>query len=546
MDLPKNFSVNKRQSLYQLWPGNEWGHLVPLKLSPPLPAVTKTRQRAANAFRQATTWALNQRANVRNCYRVQYAQYGTAGALTNTARQIVKVLYQMVIDKQRYATGLLANRKFVNRNHKKARLIAPVHDWTEQFRSTVEDLRVSVVIPTKNAGIDLRQLLSTLKNQRGFKDIEIIIVDSGSTDETLAVARDFAATIIEIAPDEFSHSYARNLGAERATGDYVLFTVQDALPPCDTWLRELYQPIQNDGVIASSCAESPRRDSDLFYRTLCWQHYTFLGLHNRDRILQKPKRSDYGSVRANVNVSDIACLIRRDIFLSYKFRGDYAEDMDLALRLVQDDYKLALLSSTRVIHSHNRPAYYHLKRGYVDTLLLFSLFREYQAQAVEASSLMDDMLRVYECLNGLLANYFTTAMKSCPMAELSAIVMEGLAGADKQRGPITIRLGSNPNIDESFQRFIETVYTRHCATNDRLPSNGALLSDVRAFVSAMLEYMQRIYDVLDGALLEDFRKSLFKAFAFNTGIRLAAGVSTGSEKTKKILQELCMDLRHAI
>src|SRR5262249_22648680 len=157
------------------------------------------------------------------------------------------------------------------------------------------------------------------------------------------------------------HSHARNLGALQATGDYILFSVQDALPPHDTWLREMFEPIESRGVVVSSCGESPRRNCDLFYRTLSWNHQRFLGIQNGDRILEQPKRNDYASLRANANLSDTACLIRRDVFLDYKFRGDYAEDIDLGLRLIRDGHKLALLGSTHVIHSHNRPAYYHLK-----------------------------------------------------------------------------------------------------------------------------------------------------------------------------------------
>src|SRR5262249_33109688 len=152
------------------------------------------------------------------------------------------------------------------------------------------------------------------------------------------------------------------------------FTVQDALPPSVTWLRDLHHAIEAHGVIAVSCAESPRQDSDLFYRALCWTHQRFLNVQDHDRILQNPKRKNYGSLRANANVQNIACLIKRNIFLKYRFQGDFAEDMDLGLRLIKNGYKMAFLSSSRIIHSHNRPAYYHLKRGYVDCLFLLRLF----------------------------------------------------------------------------------------------------------------------------------------------------------------------------
>ena len=64
--------------------------------------------------------------------------------------------------------------------------------------------KISVIIPTKDAGDDFQCLLSLMKNQKGFKDVEILVVDSGSTDRTLETAREFGANIIEISPEEFS------------------------------------------------------------------------------------------------------------------------------------------------------------------------------------------------------------------------------------------------------------------------------------------------------------------------------------------------------
>ncbi len=107
-----------------------------------------------------------------------------------------------------------------------------------------EEVTVSVVIPTKNGGEDFRRALATIANQKGFRKVEIIVVDSGSTDKTVEVAEQFGAKIIKILPEEFSHSYARNLGASYASGEYLLFTVQDALPPSDSWLYELFSVIK--------------------------------------------------------------------------------------------------------------------------------------------------------------------------------------------------------------------------------------------------------------------------------------------------------------
>ncbi len=87
--------------------------------------------------------------------------------------------------------------------------------------------------------------------------------------------------MVEIQPSEFSHSYARNRGADAATGDYLLFMVQDAYPIGNFWMVgiiEFLKSHQSEGLIAASCAEYSRTDSDVMYDSMINTHYKFLGL----------------------------------------------------------------------------------------------------------------------------------------------------------------------------------------------------------------------------------------------------------------------------
>ena len=160
-----------------------------------------------------------------------------------------------------------------------------------------EEVTVSVVIPTKNGGEDFRRALATIANQKGFRKVETIVVDSGSTDKTVEVAEQFGAKIIKILPEEFSDSYARNLGASYASGEYLLFTVQDALPPSDLWLYELFSVIKHNDVVAVSCAEFPWESADLFYRAITWNHYRFLEVDREDRIMRSAGSEDHVTLR---------------------------------------------------------------------------------------------------------------------------------------------------------------------------------------------------------------------------------------------------------
>lgn len=79
----------------------------------------------------------------------------------------------------------------------------------------------SFVIRTKNEAIFLPQTLNAIREQRTTEKIEIIIVDSGSTDATLEIAKQFNCQVIKIRPEDFTWGYALNVGIQNAQGEYI-------------------------------------------------------------------------------------------------------------------------------------------------------------------------------------------------------------------------------------------------------------------------------------------------------------------------------------
>ena len=132
-----------------------------------------------------------------------------------------------------------------------------------------------------------------------------------------------------------------------------------------------------DKVVAASCAEYSRSDSDVMYDSMIHTHYQFLGCLHYDRVGEF-REAGHMSLRSQGQLSDVSCMIGRGVFQQYRYRGDYAEDLDLGIRLIQDGYRVAMLASVKVIHSHNRPAYYYLKRSFVDVVFLVGLFPDFE------------------------------------------------------------------------------------------------------------------------------------------------------------------------
>ena len=111
---------------------------------------------------------------------------------------------------------------------------------------------ISVVIPVKNGGADLARCLAGIAAQEVEEEVEIVVVDSGSTDGSPERARAAGAVVHEIPPEEFGHGRTRNLGVELARGDTVVFTSQDAVADDSGWLARLVAAARSGPNVAGA------------------------------------------------------------------------------------------------------------------------------------------------------------------------------------------------------------------------------------------------------------------------------------------------------
>jgi rhamnosyltransferase len=86
---------------------------------------------------------------------------------------------------------------------------------------------VSVVLPVKDGERYLREVLDAVVREGAE---EILVIDSGSRDRSVQIARSAGVRVLEIDPAEFGHGRTRNLGAESTSGELICFLTQDATP----------------------------------------------------------------------------------------------------------------------------------------------------------------------------------------------------------------------------------------------------------------------------------------------------------------------------
>lgn len=217
-------------------------------------------------------------------------------------------------------------------------------------------LSATVVVLTYDAEPHIADLLDALEAQDHPGLIEVLVIDSGSTDRTLEIVAAHPSVRLHRIPNaEFGHGRTRDLGARLATGDVVAYLTDDAVPAGPEWLRELVAPLADDERIAAVVGrQRPRPDAVPVVKHDIRRVFERLGPDHSWSVTRDAADLDEDARWRAAFYSDANSAARRSLLVGdVPYRDvDYAEDQRLARDLIDAGHRIAYAPRAVAWHSN--------------------------------------------------------------------------------------------------------------------------------------------------------------------------------------------------
>jgi rhamnosyltransferase len=238
-------------------------------------------------------------------------------------------------------------------------------------------VKATIFIPTFNGEKYIGEIIKKIFTQDVDFDFELLIIDSGSTDDTLSIIHELqtrypAIHLHEIPNDEFGHGKTRNLAAKMANGEFIVYLSHDAVPQNKRWLYEMLKPFElSDRIVAVMGKQQPRR---LCPPILKYEINSVFGgfgpgfgttIFYKDTFIDKP--GVYEAVRfySDVNSASRTDFIRDKI----PYRDvKYSEDQMFGEDVIEAGYLKAYVPRGTVVHSNDLTLKEYAPRLYDETM----------------------------------------------------------------------------------------------------------------------------------------------------------------------------------
>lgn len=226
---------------------------------------------------------------------------------------------------------------------------------------------ISIIIRCKNEGMAIGKTLEMVVSQKIDVPFEIIIVDSGSSDDTREIAKKYTSRIFSIPPESFTFGYALNYGIERAGGTIIVNLSAHCLPVDGYWLSRLVSPILEGRAEACYGRQLPIKAVNPFEEVSLYKHFP-----------DEEKKS------GRVPFSNANCAFLRKMWEEVRFDEKIPSWEDYLWFLhLKDRYGFRYCSEAAVYHTHSFSLRAIERRAYNDGRA-FSIFkRQYDIDLLE-------------------------------------------------------------------------------------------------------------------------------------------------------------------
>jgi len=225
-------------------------------------------------------------------------------------------------------------------------------------------MKISVVIPAYNAESTIGQAVAqSFAQAKGGLEIEVIVVDDGSNDNTAEVSESAGARVIR--QHNSGPASARNRGWESAGGRFVCFTDADCIPSPD-WMINLLEGFTDMTVGAVAGSYDIANDNSWLARCV---HQEIIERHSRMG----------SSIRAfgSYNVAIPRYVLEATGGFDPSYRTASGEDNDLSYRIIQKGWRIAFRPQAKVAHHHPERLWRYLKEQYRHGFWRAKLYKEH-------------------------------------------------------------------------------------------------------------------------------------------------------------------------
>ena len=231
---------------------------------------------------------------------------------------------------------------------------------------------ISIIIPVLNAELYIPRLMDAFYSQAEVQPMEVILVDSGSTDNTKEIASSYSKVRV-VSITDFTHGYSRNFGAKKAKGDLLVFLSQDAVPATNDWLLNLVKVFDDTNVAAAYSRQVPWDDASPMEKFFLGKRFpvesTIRGIRDSEKTL----------TLESVFFSNVSSCVRRSKLLEYPFDEELimSEDQQLSCDLISAGYLIHYVAESVVTHSHRYSLMSAFKRYFDSVYSLTKVFDEH-------------------------------------------------------------------------------------------------------------------------------------------------------------------------